>query len=105
MPTYTLPKEKKRKDVKAGEAAVDSPDEYQRRVSFPVNTKILESVTIGDVVKVTLLGEVVDASKHDSTDHKSRNISVKMSSVEVYPESEEEAEKGFQKGFKRGPKH
>lgn len=101
MPTYKLPPEEKEKDYD------DMPettgvDSYQRTVTIPVNDAILDELSVGDEVMVTLTGEITGLSKHESPDYESRNISVKITQVEAYSENDEEDNEKFKKGFDRG---
>ena len=66
MPTYKLPPEEKEKDPDEPMTEVDS---YQRTVTIPVNDEILDELSVGDEVMVTLTGEITGLSKHESPDY------------------------------------
>lgn len=73
-------------------------ESYRRVISLPANTEILESLTIGEVVRVTLVGTVEALSGHDDD----LSFSVKAESVEAYPADMEDEDEAFESGFKRG---
>ena len=110
MPTYKLPPEKKHKshssDITADDwqTADDWPDEWARSIQLPVNDKILNTLSVGDKVDITIQGEVTETSKRDSSDEKRRSITVKVSQVDAYTEDyDKKADMDMKKGFKKGP--
>lgn len=101
MPRFKLPPEPKAEPANK-EMAVSSDDGYRRRIHLPVNEAILDAVKVDDEVVVTLRGAVMETRKEDSADHNERDLTVKVTEVEVYQESDEMAEEEFRKGYRRG---
>lgn len=105
MPTYKLPPEKKHKSSDSEAVLAESLDEYDRSIRVPVNTEILDALSVGDKVDIKLMGEVTETSKRDSPDYKSRSITVKVSQVDAYTEDyDKKADMDMKKGFKKGPR-
>lgn len=100
MPKYKLPPEKKGDDKKS-EAPISGagPSEYQRRITVPVNQEILDAVQTGQMVEVTLMAEVIGTRSNESPDYSDRSVELKIGSVEIYPESEDDEDAGMRAGY------
>lgn len=105
MPSYKLPKEEhsKEDDMASGM----SPDMYQRMITIPANSKILNSLSLGDKVEVILMGEVTRLEQVESEEYANEQFEVKVTEVMAYPEGYKEdmdmemAEKDLEKGYKK----
>lgn len=100
MPKYTLPKEKKKRDEEQESVGI-STDSFHRHVSLPVNKEILEEVSTGDKVTVTLEAEVESTVDREGADYQDRSIGLKLFSVDVYPDEDSKAKKEFSAGYKK----
>lgn len=103
MPTYVLPKLKKRK-----ESSNDSPvassienDQWRRQIQIPANSAILKSMSVGDEVEVTLKGKVTEITSKEGTEYKEQSFDVEVKSVSAYPNEEDEAEEAMQRGHSK----
>lgn len=79
------------------------PDQWERTITLPVNEDILEALSIDDDARITLTGKITEIRKNEHSEGSAhRSISIEISSIEAYPESEETAEKEFETGFDKG---
>jgi hypothetical protein len=102
MPSYTFPPvDRTKPDEKPDIVASSAPDEWERTITIPVNDDILDSVAIEDEISINLVATVSEMAKRDSEDHSSKSLTVVISSVEVYEESDM-AEEDFNAGFSSG---
>lgn len=101
MPTYKLPKPKKPK--KGNDRALAVDDDYRRRINLPANEAIINALSVGDSVVVTLHGEVERVENVEGTDYSDRSFSINVSSVEAYPDDADKAKakEKFDSGFKK----
>lgn len=84
MAKHTFPPLKKKKSTKVGQAVAPyDDDEWRRRVSLPVNDKILDTIEVGDMITLTIKAKVL--GKSENTDHqKSRcDLSIEIASIEI----------------------
>lgn len=105
MPTYKLPAEKKhKKDTEAMALNSVHMDDWDRRVTLPVNKEILDALQVGEIAEVRLRGEVIEARNNESQEHTSRTITLKVSEVSAYGDDDahEREEEGMSAGYKRG---
>ena len=105
MPHYTLPEDSPDNHDDAPAITMDS---YQKTVTIPVNDEILDMLSVGDKIDVTLMGEVTATRKNDGDEYEDRSITLKITSVDAYPEGdmeEMEAHEGLSRGFQKAYKH
>lgn len=86
----------------AGEGNVEV-ESFERRVSFPVNQKLVQSLNVGDEVEVTIKAKVTEVSEEkmppmpgegeeEKESETVRRLGLEMDEVEVYPRGENEFE-------------
>ena len=80
----------------------DEPEMDQGRIQLPVNEAILAAFNMGDPIQITVRGEVVELSKEGEGEYDSRNVTLKIISVEAYPEDEPKKPDDFETGFSNG---
>ena len=106
MLSYTLPPEKAEKEPMEIPATRDDytyPDEWARRITIPVNSEILQSLSVGGDVEVTLRGKVEELSENQSASDAGRtSMTISITSVDAESESEMAEEEAFETGFGRG---
>lgn len=114
MPTYTLP-QINGEDDRDGIAPIDPagtvrdeytfPDEWDRRVSIPVNDAILAALAVGDPATVTLRCRVEEMTRNQSRTGAGRtNITVSIDAVDAYSNDAAASEDMFEAGFMRNRK-
>lgn len=107
MPTFVLPKLKKRREQKemaVSPSSIDN-DQWRRQVQLPADVKILDSLDVGSEVEVTLTGKVIGVTRREGTEYQDRQFEIEIKSVSVYPDEEEEAEEAFVEGYRKLKKH
>lgn len=103
MPTYKLPKPKKRdEEVKTEPASIDGDmDDYRRRITIPVNDAILDALQIDEEVTVTLSGTLTGMAKTINEHYKEKSITITVTEVSAYS-SDESEEMGMEAGYEEG---
>lgn len=100
--SYTLPASKESHEETMGVPAAD--DDWRRRVTIPINDEMVEALSVGEEVSVTLRGEVRGLSENEDRERKECNLEFRIARVDVnLPyDDEEESQEGFERGFKKG---
>lgn len=75
------------------------PDSYDRRIRFPVSPEMLQGMSVGDEVTVTITGTVKSTSQ-TADDGENRNyLEVMASGVEAYSDMDMDTDEEFASGF------
>lgn len=107
MPTYKLPKLKKRdrekEEVAMSHDGMDQfPDKWDREIRIPVNKDILEGLTVGTEAEIMLRGEVKGLTNDEQEGRPDRRfLTVMIAEVSAYGE---DAEAEFEEGYQDGPR-
>jgi len=104
MPTFKLPKPKKKAKREVEVAIASDEDMWRRRITIPANDAILDALAVDDEITVTLKGKVIGLRNVESKDYNDQNIEVEVSQVSAYPADSdaEEEEEGMAHGYNEG---
>lgn len=104
MPNYTLPpiKDNYANDL---DMAVDEsregevyPGRWERRITVPINTDILQTLSVGEDCEITLRGRVGELSNTQSDDVARTSLVLELAEVSAYQHDEKS---DFEEGFNR----
>ena len=104
MPHYELPPTKAQEEIQV-ETASDgvSPDEWDRRITIPINAEILQSLSVGDDAEIVLVGRVEELTENQSSSGNGRvAVTLLISSVDTGAGQDEVEGQAFESGFDRG---
>lgn len=100
MPTYQLPPPQPRKEEEVEK--MPPPDDWARRISLPANKAIVEAVSVGDDVEVTVKGSVISVRATEDREYTDHNVEIIAEVVTVKTASTKEADEAFKEGFRQG---